>query len=55
MLFPYIYVAILQPYSQTVCLGASKDAPQTIHLDFDPPPNNGAVSEKLHKEGSASL
>ncbi len=55
MLFPYIYVAILQPYSQTVCLGAAKDAPQTIHLDFDPPADNGAISEKLHKEDSASL
>ena len=28
MLFPYIYVAILQPYFQTECLGASKDAPR---------------------------
>ena len=55
MLFPYIYVAILQLYFQTECLGASKDAPQTIHLDFDPPTDNGAVSEKVHEEESASL
>ena len=55
MLFPYIYVAILQPYSQTECLGASKDAPQTIHSNFDPPTDNGAVSEKLHEEDPASL
>ncbi len=55
MLFPHIYVAILQPYSQTECLGASKDAPQTIHLDFEPPADNGAISEKVHEEGSASL
>ena len=55
MLFPDIYVAILQPYSQLECLGASKDAPQTIHLDFDPPADNGAVSGKVHEEDSASL
>ncbi len=55
MLFPYIYVAILQPYSQLECLGASKDAPQTIHLDFDPPADSEAMSEKLHKEDSAWL
>ncbi len=52
MLFPYLYVAILQPYSQTECLGASKDAPQTIHLDFDPPVDNGGVSEKVHDSAS---
>ena len=54
MLFPYIYVAILQPYSQTECLGASKDALQTIHLDFDPPPDSGAVSEKVHAQAPPS-
>jgi len=55
MLFPYIYVATLQPYFQTECLGASNDAPQTIHLDFDPTADNGDVSEKVHEEDSASL
>lgn len=55
MLFPYRYVAILQPYSQNECLRASLDAPQTIPLDFAPLAKNGAVLEKVHEEDSASL
>ncbi len=55
MLFPDRYVAILQPYSQTECLWASKDAPQTIHLDFDRSTDTRAVSEKVHEEDLASL
>ena len=50
MLFPYRYVAILQPYSQTECLWASKDAPQTIHLGLGRSTDTRAVSEKPREE-----
>ena len=55
MLFPYRYVAILQPYAQTECLGASLDARRPFIWILNPVDDNGAVPEKVQEKDPASL
>ena len=55
MLFPYRYVAILQPYAQTECLWAFLDARRPFIWILNPAADNEAVPEKVQEKVPASL